>query len=93
MNETNRKLIKATEAIAKNYGIKYCTKCSLTRPIEGGRIVPVVRGRTRWECSSCVAKKSMSRFASKGKQDAVPGVQSQDGVQSNQELQRSTDGV
>ena len=88
MSNESRKLVKATENIAKEFGIKFCTKCNLTRPVEGGRILPIGRGRTRWECATCVARKKPSGFSEKRKQDAVPGVQSQDGVQSDETLQR-----
>lgn len=86
MSNSSRQLIRATESIAKNFGIKYCTKCNLSRPVDGGRIVPIGRGRTRWECSTCVERKKPSGFSEKRKKDAVPGVQSQDGVQPDEKL-------
>ena len=46
-NKTNRDLAKTTEAIAKNFGLRYCTQCNLTRPVEGGKIFPLPNGRTR----------------------------------------------
>jgi hypothetical protein len=61
-NDINRKLIKATETIAKEYGIKFCTSCNLTRPVEGGKTVPVANGRTRWKCATCAAKLKPTGF-------------------------------
>jgi hypothetical protein len=58
MNDTYRELARATEAIAKNMGIRFCTKCNLTRPVEGGRSKLLSNGRTRWECSYCVSKRT-----------------------------------
>jgi transposase-like protein len=56
MNNTDRELINATEAIAKNLGVKFCTQCNLTRPVEGGKVFTLVNGRTRWKCATCFKK-------------------------------------
>jgi len=61
-NKTNRDLAKTTEAIAKNFGLRFCTQCNLTRPVEGGKIFPLPNGRTRWKCASCTKKQKPSGF-------------------------------
>ena len=61
-DSTSRKLIEVTGAIEKNFGIKFCTQCSLTRPVEGGKVFPISNGRTRWKCASCVKKLKPSGF-------------------------------
>jgi hypothetical protein len=38
----------------------FCTSCSITRSIEGARLVPTGNGRRRWACAYCVARKSQS---------------------------------
>lgn len=55
-NQTTNDLVKATEAIAKNFGVKYCTQCNRTMPVEGGRIFTLSNGRTRWKCAPCFKK-------------------------------------
>jgi transposase-like protein len=60
MNETTRELINATQAIAKNLGVKFCTQCNLTRPVDGGKTVTLINGRTRWKCSTCAKKQKPS---------------------------------
>ena len=54
--ETSRQLVRATHAIAKNLGVRFCVKCNLTRSIEGGQTKKLANGRTRWECATCAAK-------------------------------------
>ena len=53
MNKIDRELINATEAIAKNFGVRYCTQCNRTQPVEGGKIFTLANGRTRWKCAPC----------------------------------------
>jgi hypothetical protein len=60
MNRIDRELINATQAIAKNLGVKFCTQCNLTRPVEGGKVKVLINGRTRWKCSTCAAKQKPS---------------------------------
>lgn len=60
MNKTDRELINATEAIAKNLGVKFCTQCNMTRSVEGGKTVTLSNGRTRWKCLTCVKKQKPS---------------------------------
>ena len=54
--ETSRQLLRATQAIAKNLGVRFCVKCNLTRAVEGGKLKVLAGGRTRWECATCAAK-------------------------------------
>ncbi len=65
MSSTSRQLVKTTHAIAKATGMRFCTKCNLTRPTEGGKTVLIANKRTRWECASCAARRSPSGYASK----------------------------
>lgn len=71
MSNTSRQLAKATHAIAKATGLRFCTKCNMSRPAEGGRIRPINNGRTRWECASCAAAKTESRYSSGHKKKKV----------------------
>jgi hypothetical protein len=87
-NETTRKLIKTTEAIAKNFGLKFCTQCNLTRPVEGGKVFKITNGRTRWKCATCTARMKPSGFGEKRRKDAVPEVRQQDGMQPDKKLHR-----
>lgn len=64
MSSSNRELIKVTKAIEKNFGVKFCTNCHQTKPVEGGMTRKLLKGGTRWECALCVAKKS--KLISKG---------------------------
>ena len=48
MTNASRQLINATQAIAKSLGLRFCTKCNLTRPAGGGRTKAITNGRTRW---------------------------------------------
>ena len=65
--ETDRALVRATKAIAENFGIRYCTQCGMTKSVEGGRTKRVSNNRTRWECAGCVAKLTGAIYASKSK--------------------------
>ena len=62
MSDTTRHLIKVTEAIAKNLGVKFCTQCNLTKPVEGGKVRTLSNGRTRWMCVMCTNKRKPSGF-------------------------------
>lgn len=55
-NQTARDLVKVTANIEKEFGVKYCTKCNRTRPVEGGKTRALGNKRTRWECVTCAAK-------------------------------------
>ena len=54
--KTSKQLVRATQAIAENFGVQFCVKCNKTRSIEGGKTKIVSDGRTRWECATCAAK-------------------------------------
>lgn len=62
MSDTSRHLVKVTEKIAENLGVKFCTSCNLTKPVENGKTKPVANGRTRWLCATCAAKKKPTGF-------------------------------
>jgi hypothetical protein len=62
MSETSRHLIRATESIAKNLGVKFCTACNLTKSVGGGKIKQLSNGRTRWMCATCAARKKPTGF-------------------------------
>jgi len=48
-------LIKISEKIASDLGVRYCTSCNLTRAAEGGKWIVYDNGlRRRWKCGSCV---------------------------------------
>jgi hypothetical protein len=89
MSNTSRHLVKVTEKIAENLGVKFCTSCNLTKPVGGGKTKSVANGRTRWLCASCANKQKPMGFSEKRRQDAVPKLRPQDGVQSDQKLHGS----
>jgi hypothetical protein len=89
MSAESRKLVALTHKIANDLGVKFCTSCSLTRPASGGKTVLVANGRTRWKCASCTAHMRPSGFKTKRRDDAVPPVRQQDGLQPDEKLYRS----
>lgn len=62
MSTESRKLIELTKNIAANMGIKFCTSCNYTKPVEGGRTKLLSNGRSRWLCAMCAAKKKPTGF-------------------------------
>lgn len=56
ISSVSRDLLRATEAIAKNLGVKYCTQCNRTQSVEGGKVFMLSNGRTRWKCAVCTKK-------------------------------------
>jgi len=56
MSTSSRKLVRTTQAIAEQLGVRFCTKCHLTRATFGGKTKPLANGRSRWECAECVEK-------------------------------------
>jgi len=55
MSAQSRQLARVAEKTADEYGIRYCTSCSLTRPKEGGTWIVYQNGlRRRWKCGACV---------------------------------------
>jgi hypothetical protein len=67
MTTGSRQLINSTRAIAESLKVRFCTKCNLTKSVDGGKTKTLLNGRTRWECASCVAATTPGRFAAKGK--------------------------
>jgi hypothetical protein len=65
MSAESRKLVKATNNIAKDLGIRFCTHCNLTKSAHGGKIKFLANGRTRWMCAICAAKQKSSGFTYK----------------------------
>lgn len=65
MSRESQKLTKMTQVIADEFGIKFCTSCNMTKPVTGGKTVPVANGRTRWKCASCSNRMKASGFKSK----------------------------
>lgn len=62
MSKTSRHLVKVTEKIAENLGVKFCTSCNLTKTLEGGKIKRLSNGRTRWLCAMCAKKQKPTGF-------------------------------
>lgn len=62
MSTETRKLIETTKRIAKEFGVKFCTACNLTKPVEGGKVKLLSNGRSRWLCAVCAAKGKPSGF-------------------------------
>jgi hypothetical protein len=60
-----RAVTRVTEAIEKNFGLRFCTQCHLTRASEGGKVFSLSTGRTRWKCATCVAKATPSGLGKK----------------------------
>jgi hypothetical protein len=55
MSAESRKLVKITERLADEHGVRFCTNCNATRPKEGGVWVVYQNGlRRRWKCGTCV---------------------------------------
>ena len=55
MSNTSRKLAKINDNIANDFGVRYCTSCSLTRNAENGKWIVYGDGlRRRWKCGGCV---------------------------------------
>lgn len=63
MSLESRKLVKATENIANELGIRFCTACNLTKQAYGGKVKPLANGRTRWMCAGCAAKNKPAGFS------------------------------
>ena len=83
MSKSSRKLVELTNKIASSLGVRFCTSCNITKPADGGKTVLVANGKTRWKCASCNAKMKPSGFSGLRRQDAVPEVRQQDGLQSD----------
>ncbi len=62
MSTESRKLVELTNKIAQDMGLKFCTSCNLTRPVQGGKVKTLINGRTRWLCATCAAKKKPTGF-------------------------------
>jgi transposase-like protein len=62
MSAESRKLVELTNKIAVEMGVKFCTSCNLTKPVEGGKTKPVANGRSRWLCASCAERKKLSGY-------------------------------
>jgi hypothetical protein len=56
MGDINRELVRATESIAKDLGIRFCTHCNQTRAAHNGKFKTTANGRTRWICAECVKR-------------------------------------
>ena len=51
------KLTRISENIESLHGVRYCTNCMSTRPVEGGKYIVYANGlRRRWKCGSCTNK-------------------------------------
>lgn len=55
-------LTDLTATIAKVTGMRFCTKCNITRRSEGGKTKMMSNGRIRWMCRECAQKKSTIGF-------------------------------
>jgi len=62
MSAESRKLVKATNNIAEELGIRFCTSCNLTKSAYGGKVKAIANGRTRWLCAGCAAKNKPTGF-------------------------------
>jgi transposase-like protein len=65
MSSESRKLVKATENIANELGIRFCTACNMTKSAYGGAVKPLTNGRTRWLCGVCASKRNPAGFKNK----------------------------
>jgi hypothetical protein len=54
MGDINRELVKATQKIADDLGIRFCTHCNKTRSSHNGKFRVTANGRQRWVCSNCM---------------------------------------
>ena len=49
------KLKNISNKIEKEFGVRYCTNCASTQPVEGGKWTIYNNGlRRRWKCAKCI---------------------------------------
>lgn len=63
MSASSSKLSRVTKTIADSLGVRFCTSCNKTRPVEGGKAKTTSFGRSRWMCAMCAERNKPSGFA------------------------------
>lgn len=60
---TSEMLKKASQNIEREYGVRYCTNCASTQPVEGGKWIIYSNGlRRRWKCARCCKTAAMRKL-------------------------------